>query len=90
MPAKHIPKWYRGTVVDLEGKAKKHTADGLRYTINENQKKHFWVKVKFDDDDTFYWIDRFGPDSFEIFREDLGPDDDPNEHQGDTDEDADL
>eukprot|EP01051_Picozoa_sp_SAG22_P008359 SAG22_NODE_632_length_8376_cov_4.201160_8_plen_88_part_00 len=57
--AKHIPKWYPGTVVDLEGKAKKHTADGLRYTINENQKKHFWVKVKFEDDDTFYWIDRF-------------------------------
>eukprot|EP01051_Picozoa_sp_SAG22_P010614 SAG22_NODE_963_length_6279_cov_30.717314_4_plen_74_part_00 len=22
--AKHIPKWYRGEVVDLEGKAKKH------------------------------------------------------------------
>eukprot|EP01051_Picozoa_sp_SAG22_P000719 SAG22_NODE_22_length_31438_cov_47.016529_3_plen_130_part_00 len=55
---KHIPKWYRGEVVDLEGKAKKH---GLRYTINEKQKKHFWVKVLFDDDDTFYWIDRFGP-----------------------------
>ena len=46
-----------------------------KHTINENQKKHFWVKVKFDDDDTFYWIDHFGPDSFEIFREDLGPDD---------------
>eukprot|EP01051_Picozoa_sp_SAG22_P023545 SAG22_NODE_6122_length_895_cov_4.087940_3_plen_57_part_01 len=31
------------------------------------------------DDDTFYWIDRFGPDSFEIFREDLGPDDETEE-----------
>eukprot|EP01051_Picozoa_sp_SAG22_P003409 SAG22_NODE_165_length_16780_cov_57.761525_5_plen_142_part_00 len=74
--AKHIPKWYRGEVVDLEGKAKKH---GLRYTITKKQKKHFWVKVLFDDDDTFYWIDRFGPDSFEIFREDLGPDDETEE-----------
>eukprot|EP01051_Picozoa_sp_SAG22_P005909 SAG22_NODE_366_length_11615_cov_13.379125_11_plen_110_part_00 len=36
-------------------------------TITQKQKKHFWVKVKFDDDDTFYWIDRFGPDSFEIW-----------------------
>eukprot|EP01051_Picozoa_sp_SAG22_P014095 SAG22_NODE_1665_length_3861_cov_4.460128_2_plen_448_part_00 len=38
--------------MDLEGKAKKH---GLRYTIQSHQKKHFWVKVKFEDDDTFYW-----------------------------------
>ena len=62
----------------------------MSYTITEKQKKHFWVKVKFDDDDTFYRIDRFGPDSFEIFREDLGSDDDPSDHQGDTDDDADL
>ena len=66
---KHIPKWYRGEVVDLEGKAKKHTGEGggLRFTINEKQKKHFWVKVKFDDDDTFYWIDRFAWFCHELF-----------------------
>eukprot|EP01051_Picozoa_sp_SAG22_P006617 SAG22_NODE_438_length_10500_cov_13.037496_5_plen_90_part_00 len=57
---------FPGTIVDLEDKAQKH---GDRYTITEKQKPSFWVKVKFEDDDTFYWMDRFGPDSFEIFRD---------------------
>ena len=49
-----------------------------KYSYNQ-QKKDAGKGIK-----AFYWIDRFGPDSFEIFREDLGPDEE------ESDEDADL
>ena len=83
----HFPKWYLGKVVDLEGGL---IRQGGKYYARTQQ---FWVSIEFPpdemcDDATIYDFDRFGRDSFEMFRAPV-PEEEENNNEGEI-SDSDL